>query len=805
MRDQKQSRLLSWSALFLVLQSIILTLSPAVRERSWNVDYRFSHWIGIIIWGILMVAAHRVSTKYLTERDPYLLPAAGLLSGWGMLTVWRLDEVFGLRQAVWLTVSFTVLLSGIIFIKNLSFLRRYKYVFLSGGLLITALTLILGTNPLGFGPRLWLGCCGVYFQPSEPLKLLLVIYLSAYLADRASTRLLSFPLLVPTLIVTGVALLLLLVQRDLGTASIFVLVFTIIIFLATGKRRILFSSVLILSLGLILGLIFIDLINVRVAAWTNPWTDPSGNSYQIVQSLLAVANGGIIGRGLGIGSPLLVPVSISDFIYSAIAEETGLIGTVSLLAIIGLILARGIIIAIHATDRFRRYLSAGIVTYFGVQSLLIIGGNIRLLPLTGVTLPFVSYGGSSLLTSFIGLFLLLFISNVEDGEPAPIDNPTPYSILSGLFALGLVACALTTAWWATIRTEDLLTRTDNPRRTISDRYVARGNIYDRNNEPINTTEGVSGSYIRKYLYPDLAPITGYTHPIFGQAGLESIMDDYLRGLRGNPASLIQKDQLLYGTPPAGLDVRLSIDLSLQKSADRLLANHTGSVIMLNAKTGEILVMASHPTYDPNKLDTEGDSISQDSSSPLLNRAAQGLYPIGKILSPLIQAEFGEKIPSENQLTLFYEKIGLYSPPNVNLPVALDYNANPQELRISPLQAVIAISALSNNGIEAAPRITNAVNTIQQGWIVLPALGQPIEAIRPDRANDAALAFVEQGEPYWGHTARVKTGDSMVTWLISGTLPDWQGTSIVLVVALEENNETLARNIRDRLMDAGLNR
>ena len=805
MRNQKQSRLLSWSALFLVLQSIILTLSPAVRERSWNVDYRFSHWIGIIIWGILIIAAHRVSTKYLTERDPYLLPAASLLSGWGMLTVWRLDEVFGLRQAIWLVVSFTVFLSGIIFIKNLSFLRRYKYVFLSGGLLITALTLILGTNPLGFGPRLWLGCCGVYFQPSEPLKLLLVIYLSAYLADRASTRILSIPLLIPTLIVTGIALLLLLVQRDLGTASIFVLVFTIITFLATGKRRILISSVLILSLGLILGLIFIDLIHVRVAAWTNPWADPSGNSYQIVQSLLAVANGDIIGRGLGIGSPLLVPVAISDFIYSAIAEETGLFGTVGLLAIIGLILARGFIIALHATDRFRRYLSAGIVTYFGVQSLLIIGGNIRLLPLTGVTLPFVSYGGSSLLTSFIGLFLLLMISNVEDGEPAQIDNPAPYSILSGLFALGLVACALTTAWWATIRTEDLLTRTDNPRRSISDRYVARGNIYDRNNEPINTTEGISGSYIRKYLYPNLAPITGYTHPIFGQAGLESIMDDYLRGLRGNPASLIQKDQLLYGTPPAGIDIRLSIDLSLQETADKILVSHTGSVIMLNAETGEILVMASHPTYDPNKLDSEGDSLSQDSSSPLLNRAAQGLYPIGKILSPLIQAEFGEKIPSENQLTLFYQKIGLYSPPSVNLPVALDYNPNPQELRISPLQAAIAISALSNNGIAPSPRITNAVNTIQQGWIVLPALGQPVEVIQPAQAQDAALAFVKQGEPYWGHTVQIHTGDSTVTWLISGTLPDWQGTPLALVVALEEHNGTLAKNIRENLMDAGLNR
>ena len=130
-----------------------------------------------------------------------------------MLTIWRLDEAFGIRQMLWLGVSIFAFILALIIIKNLTFLRRYKYVFLSGGLLITGLTLLFGTNPLGYGPRLWLGCCGVYFQPSEPLKLLLVIYLSAYLADRVNIHIFSLPLLVPMLVVTGLALLLLLVQR----------------------------------------------------------------------------------------------------------------------------------------------------------------------------------------------------------------------------------------------------------------------------------------------------------------------------------------------------------------------------------------------------------------------------------------------------------------------------------------------------------------------------------------------------------------------------------------------------------------
>lgn len=749
--------------------------------------------------------AHLATAKQLQERDPYLLPAAGLLSGWGLLTIWRLDETFGLRQTIWLAVSITVFIAALYLPKNLAFLRRYKYVLLSGGLIITALTLFFGTNPLGAGPHLWLGCCGVYFQPSEPLKLLLVIYLSAYLADRASIRVSSLPLLVPTLVVTGLALLLLLVQRDLGTASIFVSIFTIIIFIATGKRRVLLSVLFFLAMALAVGYFFIDIIHIRVEAWLDPWADPSGQSYQIVQSLLAVANGGIIGRGLGLGSPLLVPVAISDFIYAAIAEETGLAGSIGLLALIWLILARGMIIALNSADRFRRYLAAGIVTYFGIQSLLIIGGNLRMLPLTGVTLPFVSYGGSSLLTSFIALIILLIISNVEDSEPALLPDPRPYTLLAGMLALGFASLAFASAWWAIIRGPDLLNRTDNARRSIADRYMARGELLDRNNHPINITEGESGTYNRVYVYPDLAPISGYTNPIYGQAGLEASLDDYLRGLQGNPASLIWWDYLLYGTPPPGLNVRLSIDLSLQTAADQLLGGHAGSVILMNAQTGEILVMASHPTYDPNKLDTEGDTLSANSSAPLVNRATQGLYPIGTAILPLLRAEFGDTQPTESALKKYYQKLGLYQAPSINMPVAFDAEENLiKDIKVSPLQISLAAALLSNQGIKPVARIAMAVETPAQGWVVLSAESQPVELIPSKAANEAALSFILEGKPYWSHTSQVIVVKSPITWLTAGTLPDWGGTPLVLVVALEENNIFLAGHIGTELLDMALN-
>ena len=805
MHDATQSRLLRWAALFLFIQSVILTLSPAVRERTWDVNYRFSHWVGFFAWIALMALAHRATIKQLPERDPYLLPAAALLSGWGLLTIWRLDEAFGLRQTIWLAVSVTTFIFALYLPQNLIFLRRYKYVLLSSGLFITALTLIFGTNPLGVGPHLWLGCCGVYFQPSEPLKLLLVIYLAAYLADRISIRLSSLPLLVPTLVVTGISLLLLQVQRDLGTASIFVFIFTIIIFLATGKRRVLLSAILFFTLALMIGYFFIDIIRVRVDGWINPWNDPSGNSYQIVQSILAVANGGTIGRGPGLGSPRLVPVAISDFIFAAIAEESGLVGTLGLLITIWLILSRGLITALRAADRFRRYLAAGVVTYLGIQSLLIIGGNLRLFPLTGVTLPFVSYGGSSLLTSYIALFILLVISNLVDSEPAPLEDPRPYSILAGILATGLAAVALTSAWWAIVRSPDLLARTDNARRSIADRYVPRGKLIDRNNQPINITEGESGTYNRVYLYPDIAPITGYTHPIFGQAGLEATLDNYLRGLQGNPASLIWWDHLLYGTPPPGLDIRLSIDLALQSQADQLLGDHAGSVILINAETGEILVMASHPTYDPNKLDVEGSFLVQDSTAPLVNRAAQGLYPINNAMTPLINAEFGTREPTNSELKDYYQLLGFYQAPELNMPVSFTAGDVPvKDMRISPLQASLASAGLSNHGFIPAPHIAMAVDTPEQGWVVFAAENKSVEVMQARAADEAVLPFILKGKPYWSYTGKVSVDDTTVTWLTAGTIPDWGGTPLALVVALEESNSSLAERIRSAMLDAALN-
>lgn len=766
MNNKNQSRLLPLAALFLGLYSIILTLSPAVRARSWDVDYLYAHWAGFALWVGLSLLTQNHLNKNLPDRDPYLFPLASLLTGWGLLSIWRLTPTFGLRQSTWLLISISALLIGLRWRDLLPMLRRYKYTLLTSGLILTALTLLFGANPLGIGPRLWLGFGGVYLQPSEPLKLLLVIYLAAYLADKTPSRGQIIPLIIPTLFLAGIALLLLLVQRDLGAASIFIMLYASILYLATNRKRVLLINAALLFCVGLLGYYFIDIIHTRISIWISPWDDPSGRGYQIIQSLMAIANGGLFGRGPGIGSPGFVPVTHSDFIFISLAEETGLMGTLGLLILLGFFLSRGMIIAIRSSSGFHRLLAAGLTTYLGIQSLLIIGGNLRLLPLTGVTLPFISYGGSSLLTSYIALLLLLKISG-ESEEPAPLPKIQSYYFLTSLLILGLASSALLNGWWAIVRGPDLLTRSDNPRRSLADKYVQRGALLDRNNKAINITSGESGNLLREYKYPDLAPVVGYTHSVYGQAGIETELDDYLRGLAGNPTSLIWWNHTLYGQPPEGLDIRLSIDLDLQSKADESLGKHQGAVVLINAESGEILVIASHPNYDANLLDETGKTLLADENSPLLNRATLGSYPL----------------PPEIDL-LIREPVNI----EIRLPV----------VESSPFEMALVAVALSNQGVIPAPRLALAVDTPQSGWVVLPALGEEKKLFTTAETDQLVATFSRGNTAYW-QILSTQEDEENLTWLLAGTPSNWQGTPLALAVLLEENNPELAEEIARELL------
>lgn len=848
--DQKQTLLLRLAGAFLFLFAIILSLAPAVRLHSWAVAYRWNHWIGLGIWLVCVVIVNQRLARYAPDRDPYLFPVVAMLSGWGLLSIWRLDPMLGMRQSAWMFISFLALAGGLQFPTIIDWLRRYKYFWLTSGLLLTGLTFVLGTYPGGEGPRLWLGCCGLYLQPSEPLKLLLIVYLAAYLADRIPLIFSLTNLLLPTLIMIGSALAMLVIQRDLGAACLFIAIYSIVLYLASHRKRILAASLFILILAGLAGYLLFDVVRLRIDAWWNPWLDPSGRSYQIVQSLISVAAGGLFGRGPGIGSPGVVPVAHSDFIFASIAEETGLLGAYGILGLFALLVGRGFRIALNATNNFRRYLAAGITTYLVIQGIFIIGGNLRVLPLTGVTLPFVSYGGSSLLTATLSILILILISNHAEELPAPLSHAFSYRLVSASLLAGLMILALSTGWWAGFRSDALLSRTDNPRRGIADRYVQRGSLLDKNDTPIDRTSGKPGALQRVYEYPPLAPVTGYNNPLYGQAGLEAGLDDYLRGVQGNSYSSIFTSHLLYGQSPPGLDIRLSLDLDMQRAADDLLGGRRGALVLINAASGEILVIASHPYFDPNQLETKWLDLIQDPAAPLLNRATLGKYPVETALGPFFLAsarqsgqldQFGlpenisggvcaveparptgiselvaagcqpiidalrEKI-SAQALSQIYSDLGLFHAPDLPMEVAAAFppgtqsnSSAPRLAGASPMQMALAAAVLTNNGMRPSPNIVQAILTPESGWVPQNH-AQSVETVFTPIAAQTIKELAADDAPIWETTAVIQSKEGWLTWYLGGSSNSVAGQPpLALAIILEEKDPTLASAIGRSLL------
>ncbi len=383
--------------------------------------FRWEYGAALAVWTLSFAAADVLLHRRLPRTDPHLLPLTALLTGWGLVLIARLAPNFLLRQTVWLAVSTGALLAVALTPRMVTWLRRYKYTWLIAGLTLLAATLVFGVNPSGAGARLWLGVGGVYFQPSEPLKILLVVFLAGYLSDSRrqmidlSAKIGNLPLphpayFGPMLLMWGFSVLLLFWQRDLGAALLFFTVFLLMLYTAIGQLRYLLVGGGLLLLVGALGTRLFDYVALRVQAWWNPWLDPAGRSFQIVQSLLAFASGGFFGQGLGQGLPTAIPVVHTDFVFAAIGEEYGVLGALGVLLALGVMVWLAFQIALAGQTHFRQLLAVGLGSLLGGQTLLIAAGTLKLIPLTGVTLPFVSYGGSSLLTGFIMVGLLLNLS-----------------------------------------------------------------------------------------------------------------------------------------------------------------------------------------------------------------------------------------------------------------------------------------------------------------------------------------------------------------------------------------------------------
>jgi cell division protein FtsW (lipid II flippase) len=382
----------------------------------------------------VFLAAHFVARATVPFADPYLLPIAGLLSALGVTEIYRLHPNDAFKQGFWIIVG-VVLFATVLFLLRHDYRRIESYKYLFGltavGLLALPILPVLGQTVNG--SRLWVHVGSLQFQPGELAKIMLIVFLAGYLREKrevlAQGRLKDFG---PLLVIWGMAMLVLLETRDLGGGLLYFGIFLAMLFVATGRVAFVAIGLVLFLAGSIGVWKVTPHVQERVTVWEHPWSDhpvycpltgrtalrQNCQGYQIVQSMYSIGHGGYTGTGLGRGTVLalngkneLIPYAKTDFIFSVIAQEIGLVGTAAFLLVYMVFVLRGIRIALLAQDGFSKLLALGLTFAFALQAFIIVGGILRIIPLTGITLPFVSYGGSSVVANFVLLAGLLLVSN----------------------------------------------------------------------------------------------------------------------------------------------------------------------------------------------------------------------------------------------------------------------------------------------------------------------------------------------------------------------------------------------------------
>jgi cell division protein FtsW (lipid II flippase) len=393
--------------------------------------------IGTYIVALFVVHAALVLAGRRT--DQVLLPAIGMLGGIGLLLMVRLPQdlagsLGGLArtQLVWLIIGLSIVTVLAVAVRSDVWLRRYKYTWAAVGVGLLLLVFVFGRDVNG--ARLTMTIGPISGQPSELLKVILVVFLAGYLSENrpllveestrlGPIRLPPLPYLAPMVAMWTIALGIVIVQRDLGAALLFFAVFLLLLYVSTARVSFVILGLAAFVVGAGLLSLMFDHVRTRIDIWLDPFADPSGAGYQVVQALHAFARGGLIGTGLGNGLPTIagrppIPALHTDFPLAALGEELGLVGILAILGLYLVLVERGLRIASAAQDEFRAILAAGLSLVIGVQAFIIAAGNLKLIPLTGITLPFVSYGGSSLLANSVIVGLLIALSE-RSREPLP--------------------------------------------------------------------------------------------------------------------------------------------------------------------------------------------------------------------------------------------------------------------------------------------------------------------------------------------------------------------------------------------------
>lgn len=590
------------------------------------------------------VVAHLAIRKLAPGADPAILPLSFALSGIGIAFITRLAPDLAMKQVGWLFLGVVFMVLVLAFVKNLDKLGSYKYTIMIAGILLLMSPMLPVIGNEIYGSRIWLSIGGFSIQPGELAKICIVIFLAAYLAQNREMlsvfnhklgpfRVPDMRALVPVIIMWAVALLVIVFEKDLGSALVLFFVFVTMLYVATGKHAYIVISLLMVSVGFVFVYFLFSHVQVRVDTWLNPFADPTNTGYQLVQSIFSIADGGLFGVGIGNGMAEQIPIVESDFIFSAIAEEAGLLGAAGVLLLYLCFAIRGILISVRAKSDVSSFMAVGFTAVIVLQAFIIVGGVTRLIPLTGLTLPFVSQGGSSLLASFIILGFLLRASDQGTGVVSLNGALGRVSLGKRLTGTMIVFSALFALLVANLTMIMVIQADEYKNMPINNHTLAKESKTERG--AITTYDNVllahsvlqdDGSYKREYPAGNLAAhVVGYASDTYGTSGIEASCNDTLKG-ESNYASWIDVLNSYSGAGTAGNDVKLTINSTIQQAAQDSLKGYKGACVAIDPKTGAVLALASSPTYDAD--DVDNILSSGGDSSALYNRATQALYSPG---------------------------------------------------------------------------------------------------------------------------------------------------------------------------------
>lgn len=624
-------------------------------------------------------AAHIGVRLFAPGADPALLPIVFALSGIGITFVTRLEPSASMGQIVYLFLGVALMVGTLAMVKNLEVVKRYKYVLGAAGIALLVLPMLIGTEI--YGSKLWIKIGSFQFQPGEFAKVFIVLFLAGYLAENREllsisnrtvlgVKLPRLRLLYPLFIVWGVCLLVVAFERDLGSALLFYTIFLIMLYVATGRVSYVLIGLVLLAVGAFGMYQIMGHVQVRVAIWLDPFKDAQNLGFQIVQALYSLADGGLLGVGIGKGlGGDTIPVVASDMIFAAIGEEMGLLGGAAVLLLFMLFAVRGLTTAARAKSDLAAFSAAGLTAAISFQAFTIVGGVTKLIPLTGVTLPFMSQGGSSLLASFVIVALLLRAGDEATGRSTEIANTsteltpvgyrpggsrsshmrrpaldTPESGLLGRVALAnrlTRTVFLFTALFAVLignltyiqvfKAAEYQDMPSNNHTITKARYIKRGSIITADGLTLaESIQQEDGTYVRSYPNGNLAAhAVGYYSQQYGSSGVESSQDKTLTGSK-DYSSWQNALNSLAGITEPGNSVQLTIDSRIQQAAEQALAGRKGAIVVLDPRTGAVLAWASAPAYDNTDIAAamEAANASGGADTSMFDRATQALYSPG---------------------------------------------------------------------------------------------------------------------------------------------------------------------------------